>query len=86
MLTGLLLTAFLMGLGGIPHCTAMCGAACAATGRHSSRRLQLEQATLKASIFMGMGSRRSPAGRRRASCGAVSDVGALGFSMRSLKR
>ncbi len=30
MLTGLLLTAFLMGLGGIPHCTAMCGAACAA--------------------------------------------------------
>lgn len=29
MLTGLLLTAFLMGLGGIPHCTAMCGAACA---------------------------------------------------------
>lgn len=30
MLTGLLFTAFLMGLGGIPHCTAMCGAACAA--------------------------------------------------------
>lgn len=29
MLIGLLLTAFLMGLGGIPHCTAMCGAACA---------------------------------------------------------
>lgn len=29
MLTGLVLTAFLMGLGGIPHCTAMCGAACA---------------------------------------------------------
>jgi len=29
MLTGLLLTAFLMGLGGIPHCAAMCGAACA---------------------------------------------------------
>lgn len=30
MLTGLLITAFLMGLGGIPHCAAMCGAACAA--------------------------------------------------------
>lgn len=30
MLTGLLFTAFLMGLGGIPHCAAMCGAACAA--------------------------------------------------------
>lgn len=29
MLSGLLITAFLMGLGGIPHCTAMCGAACA---------------------------------------------------------
>lgn len=29
MLSGLLLTAFLMGLGGIPHCAAMCGAACA---------------------------------------------------------
>lgn len=30
MLTGLLFTAFLMGLGGVPHCAAMCGAACAA--------------------------------------------------------
>lgn len=30
MLSSLLLTAFLMGLAGIPHCTAMCGAACAA--------------------------------------------------------
>lgn len=30
MLTNLLVTAFLMGLAGIPHCTAMCGAACAA--------------------------------------------------------
>ena len=30
VLTNLLLTAFLMGLAGIPHCTAMCGAACAA--------------------------------------------------------
>lgn len=30
MLTGLIVTAFLMGLGGIPHCAAMCGAACAA--------------------------------------------------------
>ncbi len=30
MLTGLMLTAFLMGLGGIPHCGAMCGTACAA--------------------------------------------------------
>lgn len=30
MLSGLMLTAFLMGLGGIPHCAAMCGAACAA--------------------------------------------------------
>lgn len=30
MLTGLMLTAFLMGLGGIPHCVAMCGTACAA--------------------------------------------------------
>lgn len=30
MLTGLLLTAFLMGLGGIAHCAAMCGAPCAA--------------------------------------------------------
>lgn len=30
MLTSLLATAFLMGLAGIPHCTAMCGAACAA--------------------------------------------------------
>lgn len=30
MLSGLILTAFLMGLGGIPHCAAMCGAACAA--------------------------------------------------------
>lgn len=29
MLTGLLFTAFLMGLGGMPHCAAMCGAACA---------------------------------------------------------
>ncbi len=30
MLSTLLFTAFLMGLAGIPHCTAMCGAACAA--------------------------------------------------------
>ena len=30
MLSSLLATAFLMGLAGIPHCTAMCGAACAA--------------------------------------------------------
>lgn len=30
MLTSLLVTATLMGLAGIPHCTAMCGAACAA--------------------------------------------------------
>lgn len=30
MLSSLILTAFLMGLGGIPHCAAMCGAACAA--------------------------------------------------------
>jgi len=30
MLSGLMLTAFLMGVGGIPHCTAMCGAACSA--------------------------------------------------------
>jgi sulfite exporter TauE/SafE len=30
VLSGLMLTAFLMGLGGIPHCAAMCGAACAA--------------------------------------------------------
>lgn len=29
MLTGLLFTALLMGLGGMPHCAAMCGAACA---------------------------------------------------------
>lgn len=29
MLSSLLVTAFLMGLAGIPHCTAMCGAACA---------------------------------------------------------
>lgn len=30
MLTGLLLTALLMGLGGMAHCAAMCGSACAA--------------------------------------------------------
>lgn len=30
MLTGLMLTAFLMGVGGIAHCAAMCGAPCAA--------------------------------------------------------
>lgn len=30
MLSGLMLSAFLMGLAGIPHCSAMCGAACAA--------------------------------------------------------
>jgi sulfite exporter TauE/SafE len=30
MSAGLMLAAFLMGLGGIPHCAAMCGAACAA--------------------------------------------------------
>jgi len=30
MLSGLILTAFLMGVGGVPHCAAMCGAACAA--------------------------------------------------------
>lgn len=30
MLSGLILTAFLMGLGGMPHCAAMCGVACAA--------------------------------------------------------
>jgi sulfite exporter TauE/SafE len=29
MLTGLMFTAFLMGLGGVPHCAAMCGSACA---------------------------------------------------------
>lgn len=29
MLSGLMLTAFLMGVGGMPHCAAMCGAACA---------------------------------------------------------
>lgn len=30
MLSSLMFTAFLMGLGGVPHCAAMCGAACAA--------------------------------------------------------
>ncbi|MDO9235564.1 MAG: sulfite exporter TauE/SafE family protein [Aquabacterium sp.] len=30
MLSGLILTAFLMGAGGAPHCAAMCGAPCAA--------------------------------------------------------
>ena len=30
MLTSLLLSAFLMGLAGVPHCAAMCGAPCAA--------------------------------------------------------
>lgn len=30
MLSSLLVTAFLMGLAGVPHCTAMCGTACAA--------------------------------------------------------
>ena len=30
MLSGLIFTAFLLGLGGVPHCLAMCGAACAA--------------------------------------------------------
>jgi sulfite exporter TauE/SafE len=30
VLSGLILTAFLMGLGGMPHCAAMCGVACAA--------------------------------------------------------
>lgn len=30
MLTGLLLSAFFMGLAGVPHCTAMCAAPCAA--------------------------------------------------------
>ena len=30
MLSGLILTALLMGLGAVPHCAAMCGAACAA--------------------------------------------------------
>lgn len=30
MLSGLLITAFLMGLGGLPHCAVMCGAPCAA--------------------------------------------------------
>jgi sulfite exporter TauE/SafE len=30
VLSGLILTAFLMGLGGMPHCAAMCGAPCAA--------------------------------------------------------
>lgn len=30
MLTSLVATAFVMGLAGIPHCTAMCGVACAA--------------------------------------------------------
>jgi sulfite exporter TauE/SafE len=29
VLSGLILTAFLIGLGGVPHCAAMCGAACA---------------------------------------------------------
>lgn len=29
MLTSLMVAAFLMGLGGVPHCAAMCGAACA---------------------------------------------------------
>lgn len=30
MLSGLIVTAMLMGLGGVPHCAAMCGLACAA--------------------------------------------------------
>ncbi len=30
MLSGLILTTFLMGLAGVPHCAAMCGVACAA--------------------------------------------------------
>lgn len=30
MLSGLLISAFLMGLGGLPHCAVMCGAPCAA--------------------------------------------------------
>jgi sulfite exporter TauE/SafE len=30
VLSGLIFTAFLLGLGGVPHCLAMCGAACAA--------------------------------------------------------
>jgi sulfite exporter TauE/SafE len=33
MLSGLILTAFLMGLGGVPHCAAMCGAACSVVFR-----------------------------------------------------
>lgn len=33
MLFSLMLTAFLMGVGGIPHCSAMCGAACVAVLR-----------------------------------------------------
>lgn len=34
MLSGLMLTAFLMGVSGAPHCAAMCGTACAAAFRH----------------------------------------------------
>lgn len=37
MSTGLLLTGFVMGLAGGPHCLAMCGTACAALGRSGSR-------------------------------------------------
>lgn len=35
MLSGLILTAFLMGLGGAPHCATMCGVPCAAAFRRA---------------------------------------------------
>ncbi len=38
MQTSLLLTALLMGLGGGPHCIAMCGAACAGIGQAAAPR------------------------------------------------
>lgn len=41
MLSGLMLTAFLMGLGGVPHCAAMCGSACAVAFPRGVPRLAL---------------------------------------------
>lgn len=66
MLTGLLITAFLMGLGGMPHCATMCGAPCVAV---FPRGLPLMSLLGRCVAYAGLGALAA------ASAGAVASWG-----------
>lgn len=54
MVTGLALTALLMGLAGSPHCVAMCGAATAGIGCTPARLWQFQAARLLGYALLGL--------------------------------